>query len=149
MKVNEPPVVVEETFQRDALAVWQAITDVKQMTQWFFENIPDFKAEVGFSTEFVVENEGRVFPHCWTVSEVVPQQRLEYNWKYRNYEGDAYVLFELFPQNDGTMLRVSLRVTEDFPDNIPEFRKESCLSGWQYFICERLKAFLSENKNNL
>jgi hypothetical protein len=50
MKKGEAPVVVEQGFDRSASAVWDAITKIGEMRKWYFENIPDFKAEVGFST---------------------------------------------------------------------------------------------------
>ena len=42
------------------------------MRQWYFENIPAFKAEVGFETQFEIHNQGRIFPHRWKVTKVVP-----------------------------------------------------------------------------
>ncbi len=30
----------------------------------------------------------------------------------------------------------------DFPDDVPEFERESCLGGRQYFIGQALKAYL-------
>jgi hypothetical protein len=33
---------------------------------------------------------------------------------------------------------------QSFPGHIPEFKRESCLAGWQYFIRERLKKFLEK-----
>ncbi len=63
MKTSEPPVVVEQSFNKSADIVWNAITKVDEMVQWFFENIPDFKAEVGFEAKFEVNTGERNFPH--------------------------------------------------------------------------------------
>ena len=51
MEKGDPPIIVEHSFDASAETVWRAITDVDQMRQWYFENIPDFRAEVGFRDE--------------------------------------------------------------------------------------------------
>lgn len=112
------------------------------MVQWFFENIPDFEASIGFETQFVVENEGRIFPHQWKIMEVHPQRKIAYNWKYEGYEGDSTVSFELATIPTGTQLTLTHEVLESFREDIPEFSRESCEGGWNYFIKEKLKAFI-------
>ena len=142
MKVSDAPVVVEHTFNTTPETVWRAISEPDLMRQWYFENIPDFKAEVGFQTRFDVESGDRVFPHLWRVTEVVPGERLAYDWKFEGYPGDSFVVWELFDQSDSTRLRLTVHVREDFPDDIPEFQRESCIGGWEYFIGQRLTEFL-------
>ena len=75
MRKNDEPVVVEQTYNTSINAVWSSITEIDQMRQWYFENIPSFKPEVGFETQFNVENEGRNFLHIWKVTEVVPKKK--------------------------------------------------------------------------
>ena len=142
MKTNDPPIIVEQIFNRSAAVVWQAITNVDQMTQWFFKDIPDFIPKVGFKTQFNVQTPNRDFLHLWTITEVIPLQKIVCNWKYKDYAGDSYVTFELFETRDQTKLVLTTKVTEDFDDTIEEFTYESGLSGWNYFIKERLKHFL-------
>jgi len=38
---------------------------------------------------------------------------------------------------------LTCEVVEDFDDNIEEFKRESGIEGWNYFIKNRLKEFLS------
>ncbi len=38
-------VVVKQVFSNSVTQVWQAITQLDQMKQWFFENIPEFSRE--------------------------------------------------------------------------------------------------------
>jgi len=144
MKKGDAPIMVEQTFHAPLDIVWKSITELDLMKEWYFENIPAFKAEVGFETQFTIENEGRVFPHMWKVTEVVPGRKIVYTWRFDGYEGDSYVEFELFDQGDATKLRVSAIVTEDFPDGIPELTRESCRAGWEYFIQQRLKSHLEK-----
>jgi len=145
MKKSDEPIVVEQTFAATPDDVWRAITDIDQMHQWYFENIPAFEPEVGFETQFNVQSENRNFLHLWKVTEVIPGKKITYGWKFAKYPGDSFVVWELFEQDDGTKLRLTVVVEEDFPEDIPEFERESCLGGWKYFIKERLKEYLGKN----
>lgn len=144
MKATDSPIIVKQFFKLDSLSVWDAITNHQLMIQWYFNNIPDFKAEVGFKTQFNVKAPSRDFLHIWEVTNVIPLKKITYNWTFKDIKGSSDVTFELIEQNDGTLLRVSNVVIEDFNDNIPEFKSESCLMGWKYFINEQLVSFLSK-----
>ncbi|KAA3634593.1 MAG: SRPBCC domain-containing protein [Calditrichaeota bacterium] len=144
MKASDPPVVVEQTYNASKEKVWNAITDRDEMIQWYFPMIPEFKAKVGFETVFTVENEGCVFPHRWKVLEAEPCIKISYTWKYDNYEGDGYVTFEIFDDDEKTRLQLTCTITEDFDDSIPEFKRESCVGGWEYFIKQSLKEYLEK-----
>jgi uncharacterized protein YndB with AHSA1/START domain len=145
MKKEDEPIVVEATFNTSIDKVWDAITNHSQMIQWYFDNIPAFKPEVGFETQFTIENEGRIFPHIWKITDAVMNAKITYTWKYEGYPGDAYVTFELSELEDKTKLKLTVTILEDFPDDVPEFRREACIGGWNYFLNNRLKEFL-ENK---
>lgn len=138
------PVVVEQNFQVPKSFVWRAITDPKQMRLWYFEQIRSFVPVVGFSTRFEVENEGRVFPHLWTITHVEPMKTLTYRWQYEGYPGDSYVTFQLCEMQEVTRLTLTHRVVKPFPAEIPEFTRASCLGGWQYFLNQQLKAWLAK-----
>jgi len=146
MKKTDPPVIVEQVFKTPINEVWAAITNLPQMKQWFFENIPAFEPKVGFETVFIVENEGRVFPHLWKITEVEPLRKIKYNWKYNGYAGDSDVVFELIEDNSQTTLKLTHNVLESFSSHIPEFTRESCLEGWNYFIKQSLKAYLEGSR---
>ena len=144
MKKNEEPIVVEQIFNASANTVWNAITGIDQMRRWYFENIPSFKPEVGFETQFKVETGEIVFTHLWKITEAIPDKMILYNWKYEEYPGNSVVRFELFEENNLTKLRLTHQVLEDFPEDIPEFKRESGVEGWTYFIKKRLKEFLEK-----
>ena len=145
MRKNDEPIIVEQTFNTSIDIVWNSITEIDQMRQWFFDNIPSFKPEVGFETQFSVQSQNRNFLHMWKVTEVVPKKMITYNWKYNGYPGDSFVVFELFKQNNLTKLRLTHQVRESFPEDVPEFSRESCVDGWNFFIRESLKEFLEKN----
>ncbi|WP_431136181.1 SRPBCC family protein [Psychroserpens mesophilus] len=134
MKVNEPVIKVQQNFHQSVEDVWKAITDLSDMKQWFFDNIPAFEPSVGFKTQFKITSEDRVFLHLWEITEVIPFKKIVYNWKYEGYEGNSFVTFHLSETDNHTQLTLTTKVTEDFSDTIPEFKRERCLAGWNYFI---------------
>jgi len=145
MRKDEEPIIVEQTYNTSIDTVWNALTEIDQMRQWYFEKIPSFKPEVGFETKFNVQSQDRNFLHMWKVTEVVSLKKLKYNWKYEGYPGDSFVVFELFKQDDMTKLRLTHEVQESFPEDIPEFKRESGVKGWTFFIKQSLKEFLEKN----
>lgn len=145
MKISEEPVVVEQYFDRSVDDLWSALVEVDQMRLWYFDNIPAFRPEPGFKTEFMVRTEEREFLHKWHVTEVVPGRKIVYNWKFEGYEGEADSIFELSSDGQQSRLIVTMQVLADYTDDIPEFTRESCLGGWEYFIGESLKDYLDAN----
>jgi len=144
MKVSEEPIVVEQSFQNNIEEVWSAITELEQMREWFFDNIEAFEPKIGFKTSFAVQSGERTFTHLWEITEAVPRQKITYRWRYKEYPGDSFVKFELNEKAGATLLRVSTEVIADFPDDIPEFKRESGVQGWDYFIGKQLKAYLGK-----
>jgi uncharacterized protein YndB with AHSA1/START domain len=136
MKTTEPPVTTEQFFDRSIDEVWTAITQLDQMHQWYFDNIPEFKAEVGFKTQFNVEAPSRDFMHLWEVTEVIPHAKLVYKWCFEDLKGESYSIFEVDGDNSKTKLTLTAVVTKDFDTTICEFKRESCQAGWHYFINE-------------
>ena len=136
------PIVVEQHFKQPIQSVWAAITEQKQMVKWFFDKIPDFKPEVGFETSFDVDSGNRIFRHNWKIIDVDPPSKIVYLWSYEDIEGAGTVTFKIFEQQGGVLIRVINEGLETFPDNIPEFTRDSCLGGWEYFIQDRLKQYL-------
>ncbi|NOU16606.1 MAG: SRPBCC domain-containing protein [Bacteroidales bacterium] len=136
------PIVVEQEFNSSVGKVWNAITKLEEMKQWFFDNIPAFEPVVGFETEFSVQSEGRNFQHLWRILEVEPNKKIKYYWRYKEHKGEGFVTFELFESKENTKLRVTNEGLDSFPQDIPEFKRESCQAGWEFFIKERLKTYL-------
>ena len=148
MRIFDEPIIIEQTFNCSTETVWRSITEIDQMRQWYFEEISSFKPKVGFETQFNTSGPSRNFLHMWKVTEVVPQKKISYDWKYEGIPGDSRVEFELFDQNNQTMLRVTHYSKEDFPDDIPEFSRESGVEGWKYFIRKSLKEYLEGTDND-
>jgi len=135
-------VIVKQSFEVSTEVLWKAITEHHQMIQWFFENIPEFEARVGFKTQFLIANEDRNFTHLWEIVEVIPNKKIVYDWRYDEYEGEGLVFFELVENEKESSLILTNKWIGEFPQDILEFSRESCLGGWEYFIKGRLKKYL-------
>jgi len=133
-------VVIERTFNAPVGRVWKALTDVEEMRQWYF-NLKQFKAEVGFEFEFVVEHEGTTYHHLCKVTEVIPQKKIAYTWRYKGHEGDSLVTFELFADGDETRLKLTHQGLETFPKTAA-FARKNFEAGWTAIIGSELKQFL-------
>ncbi|TDT46629.1 uncharacterized protein YndB with AHSA1/START domain [Maribacter spongiicola] len=144
MKDNEP-IIIEQLFNASIEQVWKALTNLEQMRQWYFDVIPDFKPKVSFQTSFLITNEGRNFTHNWIVTEVIPQSKISYQWKFDEYPGESISTFNLSKEEHQTLLTVTSEVLKEFPTDIPEFKRESGVAGWEYLIQESLSEFLEKS----
>ena len=133
-------VVIERTFNAPIARVWKALTDVEDMRRWYFD-LKEFKPEVGFEFEFTVEHEGFKYSHLCRIAEVVPQKKLAYTWRYKGYEGDSLVTFELLADGDKTRLKLTHVGLETFP-KLPAFARKKFEAGWTEIIGSELKRFV-------
>jgi len=141
---DEKAIICEQEFDSTVLRLWRAITDVEEMRQWFFDSIPDFKAEVGFETRFMVDAGERQFMHEWKIIEVQYLKLIKYQWTYEDYNGIGFVTFQISVDNERIMLKVISEGLDTFRPKVPEFSRENCQGGWDYFIKERLKCYLAK-----
>jgi uncharacterized protein YndB with AHSA1/START domain len=137
-------VVVERTFNAPVARVWKALTDVDQMREWYFD-LKEFKPEVGFEFEFVVEHEGNRYHHLCKVTEVIPQKKIAYTWRYKGEPGDSLVTIELFPESNMTRLRLTHEGLETFPKT-PAYARKNFEKGWTAIVGTELKQFVEQSK---
>jgi uncharacterized protein YndB with AHSA1/START domain len=135
-------VVVERTFNAPVATVWKALTDVEEMQQWYFD-LKEFKPEVGFEFEFVVEHEGNSYHHLCRVTEVVPQKRIAYTWRYKGEPGDSLVTIELSAEGEKTHLKLTHSGIETFPKT-PAYARKNFEAGWTAIIGSELKQFVEK-----
>lgn len=144
MTIDEGPVAMNIEFDQPVSELWKALTDPEAMRSWFFDNIPEFKTEIGFNTGFKVFSGGRIFDHQWKVTEVENEKYLAYNWRYEGFKGDAEVQFTLTDHGTESVLDFKIVVLEDFEEGIPEFERSACEEGWNYFLKGRLQDYMNE-----
>jgi uncharacterized protein YndB with AHSA1/START domain len=137
----EETVVIERTFNAPVARVWNALTKVEEMRHWYFD-LKEFKPEVGFEFKFTVEHGGMTYHHLCKVTEVIPQKKIAYSWRYDGHEGDSLVTFELFPDGDKTRLKLTHEGLETFPRS-PSFARKNFEAGWTS-ISSELQKFVEE-----
>ena len=136
------PIVMERTLDAPVERVWTALTDVNEMRQWYFD-LKEFKPEIGFEFEFVVEHEGNNYHHLCKVTEVIPQKKIAYTWRYKGEPGDSLVIFEIFPEGDKTRLKLTHSGIETFPKT-PAYARKNFEAGWTAIATE-LEQFLGKS----
>jgi len=137
-------VVIERTFNAPPERIWKAITEVEQMKHWYFD-LKEFKPEMGFEFEFTVEHEGFKYSHLCKITEVIPQKKLAYTWRYEGHEGDSLVTFELFADGEKTRLKLTHVGLETFP-KLPAFARKNFMKGWTEIIGASLKDFVESDR---
>jgi uncharacterized protein YndB with AHSA1/START domain len=122
--------VIERTFDAPVARVWQALTTKEEMSRWFFD-LKEFKPAVGFEFDFTVEHQGMTYCHRCKITEVVPQKKLAFTWRYEGHEGDSLVTFELSATGDKTKLTLTHAGLETFPQTA-QFARKNFEGGWNY-----------------
>ena len=132
-------IVIDRTLNVPVARVWEALNDVDQIRQWYFD-LKEFKPKAGFEFEFVVEHEGHSYHHLCRVTEVIPQRKLAYTWRYKGERGDSLVTFELFAEGGKTRLKLTHTGIETFPKT-PAYARKNFEAGWTGIATE-LENFL-------
>jgi len=137
-------VIVERTLNAPVTRVWKALTDVDQMREWYFD-LKEFKPQVAFEFEFSVEHEGTTYHHLCRVTEVIPEKKIAYTWRYKSEPGDSLVTIELFAEGDNTRLKLTHTGIESFPKT-PAYARKNFEQGWTAIIGTELKQFVEQSK---
>jgi uncharacterized protein YndB with AHSA1/START domain len=132
--------LIERTLNAPAAKGWKALTDVDQLRQWYFD-LKEFKPEVGFEFEFVGEHEGTNYHHLYRITEVVPQKKIAYTWRYKGEPGDSLVTWELAAEGDKTRVKVTHTGIETFPKT-PAYARKNFETGWTQLVDSELKQFV-------
>jgi len=144
IKAMNLPFVIERTYNAPVEKVWKAITDKDEMKQWYFD-FEEFRPEVGFEFEFSGGREpDKPYLHVCKITEVIPDKKLSYTWRYEGYTGDSLVSFELFDEGGKTRIKLTHAGLETFPKDNPDLAPENFAEGWTGIIGTSLKEFVDE-----
>jgi uncharacterized protein YndB with AHSA1/START domain len=138
------PIVIEGTMNASAERVWQAITDLHLMKQWYFD-IKEFKPEPGFEFQFEGGTEDRKYLHLCKVVEVEPLRKITYSWRYQGHEGNSFVTFALYPSGNKTRVVLTHLGVESFPKTNPDLARQNFVDGWTSIVGSSLKEFLESD----
>ena len=141
--MKSDPFVIERTYDASVTRVWKAITDKDEMKKWYFD-LAEFKPVKGFEFQFEGGPDGRKYLHLCKITEVIPERKIAYSWRYDGYEGNSIVTFELFAENNKTRLRLTHEGLDTFPKNNVDFYKSNFAEGWTYIVGTSLKDFLEK-----
>jgi uncharacterized protein YndB with AHSA1/START domain len=142
--MKNQPIIMERVFNAPVSKVWSAITDKAEMKQWYFD-LAEFKPEIGFEFEFTGgPDNGIQYRHLCKITEVIPEKKLTYSWRYDGFEGNSFVTFELFPQGGQTLLRLTHNGLETFPQDNKDFATGNFVEGWTHIINISLKDYLKK-----
>jgi uncharacterized protein YndB with AHSA1/START domain len=142
--INTNPLTLERLIDAPVQKVWQALTDKDQMKQWYFV-LDDFKAEKGFKFSFAGKgSKGEEYIHLCKVIEAIPLKKLTYSWTYKDVPGYSEVTFELIEQGSKTLVKLSHTGLESFPQDKPDFGRNSFNGGWTELITKLLPAFVEK-----
>src|SRR5215216_3164192 len=137
-------IILERTLNAPVARVWKALTEIDQMREWYFDLI-EFKPEVGFEFEFIVEHEGNSYHHLCRVIEVIPERKIAYTWRYKGEPGDSLVTFDLSPEGNKTRLKLTHTGIETFPKT-PAYARKNFEAGWTAILGSELKQFLERSE---
>ena len=137
-------IILERTFDAPVGRVWTALTDVDQMREWYFD-LTEFKPQIGFEFDFIVEHEGNSYHPLCRVTDAVPEKKIAYTWRYKDEPGNSLVTFELFPEGNKTRLKLTHTGTETFPKT-PAYARKNFEAGWTAIIGTELKQFIERSK---
>jgi uncharacterized protein YndB with AHSA1/START domain len=138
------PIVIERTLDAPVGRVWTALTDVNEMRQWYFD-LKEFEPKIGCEFEFVVEHEGNNYHHLCIVTDVIPQKKIAYTWRYKGEPGNSLVTFEIFPEGDKTRLKLTHGGIETFPKT-PAYARKNFEAGWTQIVGSELKQFVERKE---
>lgn len=139
--MENTPVVVERVLDAPSHKVWQALTDNTQMKQWYFQ-LQEFRPEVGFEFRFLAGPPDKEYLHICTITDVIPEKKLAYTWRYEGIPGQSHVSFDLTPEGDKTKVTITHTGLETFVTDDPNFRRESFNQGWNHILGISLKDFV-------
>lgn len=143
-RIATVPFVIERSYKASASKLWKALTSKEEMKKLYFD-LAEFKPEVGFQFQFSGKGrDGQEYVHLCEVTQVVEERKLAHSWTYKGLEGYSEVIWELFPEKDGTKLRLTHNGLDTFRTSNPDFAKASFAEGWAYIVGESLKNHLVE-----
>jgi len=144
--MNNQPIVLERIFTAPLSQVWKAIADRDEMAKWYFD-LAKFKAETGFKFQFYGgPSPEKQYLHLCEIVEVIDKRKLSYTWCYDGYPGNTIVTFELFEDEDNSvLLKLTHSGLETFPEENPDFAKANFEEGWNEIINVSLKKYLESS----
>ena len=88
---------------------------------------------------------GMRYHHLCKVTEVIPDKKIAYTWRYKGEQGDSLVTIELEAAGEKTRLKLTHTGLETFPKT-PAFARKNFNEGWTQIIGTSLKEFVEKTE---
>lgn len=143
--MSNDPIIKEALIDAPASKIWSALTDNVEMKKWYFD-ISEFKPEKGFEFHFYGGSEKMQYHHICKITEVLPDRKISYTWRYEIFPVTTHVAFELVRDGNKTLVKLTHEGVDNFPPGNPDFVRSSFEQGWEYIIGTSLKNYIEGNK---
>jgi uncharacterized protein YndB with AHSA1/START domain len=100
---------------------------------------------IGHKFQFAGRTEDKTYLHLCEVTQVEPNKKIQYSWRYEGYDGISLVTFEFFAEGENTRVKLTHDGLESFPADNPDFGKKKFNEGWNSILYEALKAYVEKN----
>jgi len=145
--MDNKPIILEILLNAPVNKVWKALTDKNEMKLWYFD-LEEFKPEVGFRFHFTGgPSPDKQYLHLCEITEVIPEKKLSHSWRYDGYPGNSFLTFELAPQENKTLLKLTHKDLGTFPKDNPDFAISNFEEGWNSIINDSLNNYFKTDRN--
>ncbi len=145
--MDNKPILLEILLNAPVKKVWKALTDKNEMKIWYFD-LEEFTPEVGFKFHFTGgPSPEKQYLHLCEITEVIPEKKLTHTWRYDGYAGNSFLTFELSPQGNKTLLKLTHKDLGTFPQDNPDFAIKNFEEGWNSIINDSLENYFKTDRN--
>ncbi|PKF73901.1 SRPBCC domain-containing protein [Chryseobacterium sp. PMSZPI] len=138
------PITIQYKINASPEKIWKVLTDKNEMKSWYFD-IQDFEPKVGKVFNFYEPGGENRFRHQCEILEIIPNEKLKHTWSYPDYsDAKTIVTWELFPEDKGTLVKLTHENIENFKILGDRFSKEQFMQGWNAIIGQSLKGYLEQ-----
>jgi uncharacterized protein YndB with AHSA1/START domain len=141
---TDKPIIKETTLDASPARVWRALTHKEELKQWCFD-MNDFRPEAGFAFQFYGEKGDTKFLHLCRVIDAEKEKGMKWRWTYEGVPGETFVQFELIPQGEKTLLRLTHEGLDSLPQD-ENYARQNFVEGWNYILDRSLKEYLENVK---
>lgn len=138
------PINIQYKINAPIEKVWKALTDQNEMKSWYFD-ILDFELKIGNIFNFYEPGGENKYLHQCEILEIIPNKKLKHTWAYPDFSAlKTIVTWELEPEGDETLVKLTHEDIENFKDLGDGFSRENFTGGWNSILGQSLKQYLEK-----